>query len=170
MNSIFSAQKLVCHVVLPINFDRFTVWLESNNRCLQDIWTRHRVFATGSTFDRGVLYLSRTSWRTFAIPYRSAYIFPSSDLTSLIDLKSKMSHLPPPSIRNVISVPTQDRIDFRAACFCHKNVVDVGFVCSVCLSSALSNPACISIIIILLICIKYSASQCLYALHVGQFS
>lgn len=47
-----------------------------------------------------------------------------------------MAFLPPPSIRQTISVPTQDKIDFRAACFCHKNIVDVGFVCSVCLSSS----------------------------------
>ncbi|KAG7446289.1 Tfb4-domain-containing protein [Guyanagaster necrorhizus] len=45
-----------------------------------------------------------------------------------------MSFLSPPSIRKVLSVPTQDRIDFRAACFCHKNIIDIGFVCSVCLS------------------------------------
>ncbi|KAF9529184.1 transcription factor Tfb4-domain-containing protein [Crepidotus variabilis] len=45
-----------------------------------------------------------------------------------------MTFLPPPSIRKVIAVPTQDKIDFRAACFCHKNIVDIGFVCSVCLS------------------------------------
>jgi len=45
-----------------------------------------------------------------------------------------MSFLPPPSIRQLVSVPTQDKIDFRAACFCHKNIVDIGFVCSVCLS------------------------------------
>ena len=46
-----------------------------------------------------------------------------------------MSFLPPPAIRQLISVPTQDRVDFRAACFCHKKIVEVGFVCSVCLSS-----------------------------------
>lgn len=45
-----------------------------------------------------------------------------------------MSFLPPPAIRQLLSVPTQDKIDFRAACFCHKNIVDIGFVCSVCLS------------------------------------
>jgi transcription initiation factor TFIIH subunit 3 len=57
-----------------------------------------------------------------------------------------MSHLPPPSIRNVLSVPTQDRIDFRAACFCHKDIIDIGFVCSVCLSSQSVSQllACIS--------------------------
>ncbi|KXN91044.1 RNA polymerase II transcription factor B subunit 4 [Leucoagaricus sp. SymC.cos] len=45
-----------------------------------------------------------------------------------------MAFLPPPAIRKVMAVPTQDKVDFRAACFCHKNIVDVGFVCSVCLS------------------------------------
>jgi len=45
-----------------------------------------------------------------------------------------MSFLAPPSIRKTISVPTQEKIDFRAVCFCHKNIVDIGFVCSVCLS------------------------------------
>lgn len=45
-----------------------------------------------------------------------------------------MSFLPPPSVRKVLVIPKQDKIDFRAACFCHKNIVDVGFVCSVCLS------------------------------------
>lgn len=45
-----------------------------------------------------------------------------------------MSHLPPPAMRAALAVPTQDRIDFRAACFCHKTVVDIGFVCSICLS------------------------------------
>ncbi|KAF9010522.1 transcription factor Tfb4-domain-containing protein [Cyathus striatus] len=45
-----------------------------------------------------------------------------------------MSFLPPPSVRQTLAVPTQDKVDFRAACFCHKNIVDVGYVCSVCLS------------------------------------
>ncbi|KAH9979168.1 TFIIH subunit Tfb4/p34 [Russula compacta] len=45
-----------------------------------------------------------------------------------------MAFLPPPSLRHVIAVPRQDKVDFRAACFCHKNIVDIGFVCSVCLS------------------------------------
>ena len=46
-----------------------------------------------------------------------------------------MSFLPPPSMRHIMAVPRQDKVDFRAACFCHKNIVDIGFVCSVCLSS-----------------------------------
>ncbi|GAP88674.1 putative transcription initiation factor TFIIH subunit 3 [Rosellinia necatrix] len=35
---------------------------------------------------------------------------------------------------------TQDSVDFRAACFCHRNVVDTGFVCSVCLSIFCDAP------------------------------
>ncbi|KAB5582447.1 transcription factor tfb4 [Coniochaeta sp. 2T2.1] len=30
--------------------------------------------------------------------------------------------------------PAADSVDFRAACFCHRKVIDTGFVCSVCLS------------------------------------
>ncbi|KAN0124321.1 Transcription factor Tfb4 domain containing protein [Russula decolorans] len=51
-----------------------------------------------------------------------------------------MSFLPPPSLRHIIAVPRQDKVDFRAACFCHKNIVDIGFVCSICLSSKLHKP------------------------------
>lgn len=54
-----------------------------------------------------------------------------------------MSFLPPPSMRHIMAVPRQDKVDFRAACFCHKNIVDIGFVCSVCLSIFCSPvPVC----------------------------
>ncbi|KAJ2812405.1 RNA polymerase II transcription factor B subunit 4 [Coemansia furcata] len=36
--------------------------------------------------------------------------------------------------REVLVAPTNETIDFRATCFCHKRVVDIGYVCSVCLS------------------------------------
>ncbi|TDL25898.1 Tfb4-domain-containing protein [Rickenella mellea] len=45
-----------------------------------------------------------------------------------------MTFLSPRSVRGILAVPTQEKIDFRAACFCHKTIVDIGFVCSVCLS------------------------------------
>ncbi|KAI9637162.1 TFIIH subunit Tfb4/p34 [Dioszegia hungarica] len=44
-------------------------------------------------------------------------------------------YLAPPALRQTpFSQPPQDAVDFRAVCFCHHDVVDVGFVCSVCLS------------------------------------
>lgn len=36
--------------------------------------------------------------------------------------------------------PAADSVDFRAACFCHRNVVDTGFVCSICLSIFCEPP------------------------------
>jgi transcription initiation factor TFIIH subunit 3 len=46
-----------------------------------------------------------------------------------------MAFLPDQLSRKHLVAPTQEVVDFRAACFCHRRVVDVGFVCSICLSS-----------------------------------
>lgn len=46
-----------------------------------------------------------------------------------------MTFLPGPSARRHLTQPTQDQVDLRAACFCHRKIVDIGYVCSVCLSS-----------------------------------
>lgn len=58
-----------------------------------------------------------------------------------------MAFLPGPAIRKHLHLPTQEQIDLRAACFCHKKIVDIGYVCSVCLSSEclawlVSDPWC----------------------------
>lgn len=50
-----------------------------------------------------------------------------------------------PSLRPHIVLPTQSNVDFRAACFLTKQVVDIGYVCSVCLcimSQIPSNKRC----------------------------
>ena len=46
-----------------------------------------------------------------------------------------MGFLPDRVNRSVLCMPTAVGVDFRAACFCHRRVVDTGWVCSVCLSS-----------------------------------
>lgn len=46
-----------------------------------------------------------------------------------------MAFLPDQISRKHLIAPTQEVVDFRAACFCHRKVIDVGFVCSICLSS-----------------------------------
>jgi transcription initiation factor TFIIH subunit 3 len=48
--------------------------------------------------------------------------------------------LPPPSSRTHLILPTSISVDFRAACFCHRNIVDIGFVCSICLSIFCAVP------------------------------
>lgn len=35
---------------------------------------------------------------------------------------------------DMLVAPAADNVDFRAACFCHRKVIDTGFVCSICLS------------------------------------
>lgn len=42
--------------------------------------------------------------------------------------------LPDPTARAHMVAPTSPHVDFRAACFCHRRVVDMGYVCSICLS------------------------------------
>ena len=45
--------------------------------------------------------------------------------------------LPDPSVRSKLTLPPRAQVDYRAACFCHRHLIDVGYVCSVCLSSEL---------------------------------
>ncbi|XP_041349690.1 general transcription factor IIH subunit 3-like isoform X2 [Gigantopelta aegis] len=42
--------------------------------------------------------------------------------------------LPDPNIRHKLTLPPKAQVDYRAACFCHRNLIDIGYVCSVCLS------------------------------------
>lgn len=44
------------------------------------------------------------------------------------------AYLPDAAARAHLILPTSPNVDFRAACFCHRRVVDLGFVCSICLS------------------------------------
>ncbi|KAJ5713373.1 uncharacterized protein N7483_010554 [Penicillium malachiteum] len=45
-----------------------------------------------------------------------------------------MAFLPDQRSRRHLVLPTRVDVDFRAACFCHRRVVDIGYVCSICLS------------------------------------
>jgi transcription initiation factor TFIIH subunit 3 len=51
-----------------------------------------------------------------------------------------MGFLGDATARRALVLPGAGDVDFRAACFCHRGVVDVGFVCSVCLSSEFCVP------------------------------
>lgn len=51
--------------------------------------------------------------------------------------------LPNLSTRNMLVYPPKSQVDYRAACFCHRKLIDVGYVCSVCLSVFCSfTPIC----------------------------
>jgi hypothetical protein len=42
--------------------------------------------------------------------------------------------LPDTDTRKKLVLPTQKKISYKAACFCHRNLIDIGYVCSICLS------------------------------------
>ncbi|GAA6006117.1 TFIIH/NER complex subunit TFB4 [Rhodotorula paludigena] len=54
-----------------------------------------------------------------------------------------MAFLPGPLAHKNLAQPKQEQVDLRAACFCHRRIVDIGYVCSVCLSIFCSPlPVC----------------------------
>lgn len=42
--------------------------------------------------------------------------------------------LPDHHTRDKLVLPPASKVDYRAACFCHRELIDIGYVCSVCLS------------------------------------
>ncbi|XP_057340463.1 general transcription factor IIH subunit 3 [Microplitis mediator] len=42
--------------------------------------------------------------------------------------------LPDPAVRTKLVLPPPVKVDYRAACFCHHELIDIGYVCSICLS------------------------------------
>ncbi|XP_009071591.1 PREDICTED: general transcription factor IIH subunit 3 isoform X2 [Acanthisitta chloris] len=42
--------------------------------------------------------------------------------------------LPDQEQRSQLVLPPPVHVDYRAACFCHRNLIEIGYVCSVCLS------------------------------------
>lgn len=45
-----------------------------------------------------------------------------------------LMYQPDISVRKRLNAPPPDTVDYRAACFCHRTLVDMGNVCSNCLS------------------------------------
>ncbi|NXP21052.1 TF2H3 factor, partial [Scytalopus superciliaris] len=43
-------------------------------------------------------------------------------------------YLPDQEQRSQLVLPPPVHVDYRAACFCHRNLIEIGYVCSVCLS------------------------------------
>lgn len=54
--------------------------------------------------------------------------------------------LPDQEQRSQLVLPPPVHVDYRAACFCHRNLIEIGYVCSVCLSSKFTNMSLTSYI------------------------
>jgi len=42
--------------------------------------------------------------------------------------------LPDSKTRSKLTLPHRFKVDYRAACFCHRQLIDIGYICSICLS------------------------------------
>lgn len=120
MNTIFACQRLsipidICQIPVP------TSTADSSN-------TSTTVFLQQASDATHGIYILIPPPSTPDSP-------PPSLLTYLMT-----AFLPPPSSRTHLILPTSISVDFRAACFCHRNIVDIGFVCSICLSIFCSVP------------------------------
>ena len=83
-------------------------------------------------------------------PRSSSFLQQAADATHGIYMPLEHPHgllqtlfqafLPSLPSRAFLIPPGQVDVDFRAACFCHRKVVDVGFVCSICLSIFCEPP------------------------------
>ena len=117
MNCIFACQRLsipvdVCQIPVPKASSTSTVFLQQ---------------AADAT--KGI--------------YIPLHLEPSDSKTTSLTLLQYLltAFLPSPqSSRLHLILPTSISVDFRAACFCHRNVVDIGFVCSICLSIFCTPP------------------------------
>jgi transcription initiation factor TFIIH subunit 3 len=119
MNCIFACQRLsipvdVCQIPLPNTSSTSTVFLQQAADATKGIY----------------------------IPLRIDSSLSDSKIASLTLLQYLLTaFLPSPqSSRLHLILPTSISVDFRAACFCHRNVVDIGFVCSICLSIFCAPP------------------------------
>ncbi|KAF2149075.1 transcription factor Tfb4 [Myriangium duriaei CBS 260.36] len=111
MNAIFAAQRIRCPIdILKLAGD--TVFLQQ---------------AADAT---GGVYMSLSD----ADKSKSSTVGGGNKAAGILQYLMQ-AYLPDPFARGYLLPPGQSHgVDFRAACFCHRRVVDVGFVCSICLS------------------------------------
>ncbi|CAA2956584.1 RNA polymerase II transcription factor B subunit 4 [Olea europaea subsp. europaea] len=104
MNAIFSAQRLM----VPVD------------SCI--LGAQHSAF-----LQQGCIFLRQASYITGGVylkPQQLDGLFQYLSTVFATDLHS----------RSFLQLPKPVGVDFRAACFCHKNTIDMGYICSVCLS------------------------------------
>ena len=125
MNAIFACQRLsipidIAQIPLPNQPASGTVFLQQAADATKGIYVPIRLSPPGPQSGTGsnpTPNLTKSSYCHLLLTYLL------------------QSFLPSPPTRTHLVPPTQISVDFRAACFCHRRVVDLGYVCSVCLST-----------------------------------
>lgn len=122
MNCIFACQRLsipvdICQIPLPNTSSTSTVFLQQAADATKGIYIPIRLEPPSSSA------IGQSTASLILLQYLLTAFLPS-----------------PQSSRLHLILPTSISVDFRAACFCHRNVVDIGFVCSICLSIFCAPP------------------------------
>ena len=66
--------------------------------------------------------------------------------------------LPDTSTQKMLNLPLPQKVDYRAACFCHHQLVEIGHVCSVCLASESNQSRCTLLLLCACHCLSCSCS------------
>jgi transcription initiation factor TFIIH subunit 3 len=130
MNAIFACQRLA----IPIDILQFPLPSQNSN-------------TSPDSSSNSTVFLQQASDATSGIFIPFQYPSPSASSTPRTKLSSQSlltylltSLLPSPLTRLHLVLPTRIDVDFRAACFCHRRIIDTGFVCSICLSIFCAPP------------------------------
>jgi transcription initiation factor TFIIH subunit 3 len=122
MNAIFSAQRAEIQIDSCIlgDADRYVLGLSQ----IQRLFSHTRLTLS---FIYLSAFLQQAAHITGGLYYK---VKATMELTqSLLQMSGADS-----ATRKILQVPNQRGVDFRASCFCHKQPLETGFVCSVCLS------------------------------------
>lgn len=81
----------------------------------------------------------KSNWNWYLAPFVSGCDITGGQYLKVPQIEGLLQYLlwiflPDPSIRSKLALPPAVKVDYRAACFCHRELIDIGFVCSVCLS------------------------------------
>ena len=111
MNSIFCAQKM------NVAIDSCVLSPENSS------FLQQAAYITGGT------YMKPTKQEGTKKKKKNSYFFSQGLLQYLLNV-----YLVEKNLRKLIHMPSQNVIDFKPSCFITKKPVDIGFVCSICLS------------------------------------
>ncbi|KIX08359.1 uncharacterized protein Z518_03015 [Rhinocladiella mackenziei CBS 650.93] len=133
MNAIFACQRLAIPIdVLQLPLPQPTL-----------VATGSASASSSALSSNSTVFLQQAADATHGIFILAQLPSPGSPASASQALLTYLlsSLLPPISTRRAhLILPTRIDVDFRAACFCHRNVVSTGFVCSICLSIFCSVP------------------------------
>lgn len=147
MNSIFACQRLN----IPIDVLQLPLPPDPNQITLQKAQPTTQASTSDVTptnpqpHQTSTVFLQQAADATHGIFIPAILTPPSSSAAQPPETLQKIASqslltylltalLPSPATRPYLHSPTLISIDFRAACFCHRNVISLGYVCSICLS------------------------------------